>query len=646
MTSNSGAGDTPAVPPPPAADASWRTLAAVLLALAALIGDAPAAAGDPSAAAVAMAAGNVLAEPARATQAGAGAATVVASPPPAGAGRGQAETTVMALIRLLVAQGVLTPEKADQLIRQAEAEAAAGATQGAASGVGLGGAGLGGAVVGGGAAGAAAGAAAGGETVRVPYIPEPVRKQIREEVKQEVMIQAQAENWAAPNQYPDWVERFSFEGDIRLRYEHDGFANNNAPLVNFNAINTGPPFDTSPSNTQNPPLLNTDEDRNRFLLRGRLGTTAVVDDDVRATFRIASGNDSGPVSTNQTLGSAPTNGQGSNFSKYNLWLDRAFLRFTPLDNLIIDAGRAPNPFFATELIWDEDLNFDGLSARYSFKAADGIEPFFTLGGFPVYNTDFNFSTYDVDKESSHDRYMMGVQGGVGGKPSNNIQYKIGLAYYHFFNMNGELSSPCLLLVQSDQCDSDITRQQYQQKGNTYFALRDIIPNEANNFGAVNQWQYFGLASQFHELAVTGRLDLTHYDPIHVVLDGEFVANLGYDRDTIRRRNPVNNLDDDDDFDGGNLGFLSRVTVGHPIMEKLWDWNVSLAYRYLESDAVVDGLTDSDFNLGGTNAKGFVLAGNLGVAKNTWLRARWLSSDEVSGPPVGIDIFQLDLNARF
>jgi hypothetical protein len=74
--------------------------------------------------------------------------------------------------------------------------------------------------------------------------------------------------------------------------------------------------------------------------------------------------------------------------------------------------------------------------------------------------------------------------------------------------------------------------------------------------------------------------------------------------------------------------------------------VSLNYKYLEADAVVDAFTDSDFHLGGTNAKGWILGVDIGLAKNYWIAAKWLTSNEVSGPPLAIDVLQFDINARF
>jgi hypothetical protein len=82
------------------------------------------------------------------------------------------------------------------------------------------------------------------------------------------------------------------------------------------------------------------------------------------------------------------------------------------------------------------------------------------------------------------------------------------------------------------------------------------------------------------------------------------------------------------------------------MKQRWDWNVFLSYRYLQSDATLDAIADSDFHQGGTNAQGYILGGNLGIARNTWLNLKWLSAQAVSGPHYGTDTLFLDLNTRF
>jgi hypothetical protein len=92
--------------------------------------------------------------------------------------------------------------------------------------------------------------------------------------------------------------------------------------------------------------------------------------------------------------------------------------------------------------------------------------------------------------------------------------------------------------------------------------------------------------------------------------------------------------------------MIRGEFGHLKIEKRWDWNVMLAYKYLETDSTLDSINDSDFHLGGTNAKGYILTGSLGVAKKTFVSLRWFSSEVISGPKDSNNVFQLDLQSSF
>ncbi|MDR1283954.1 MAG: putative porin [Opitutaceae bacterium] len=72
----------------------------------------------------------------------------------------------------------------------------------------------------------------------------------------------------------------------------------------------------------------------------------------------------------------------------------------------------------------------------------------------------------------------------------------------------------------------------------------------------------------------------------------------------------------------------------------------IGYRKVESDAVIDAFTDSDFGLGGTNVKGYTLSASLALSKRVWSRILWMSSDSVAGPKFSADTLQIDLNAKF
>jgi Putative porin len=561
------------------------------------------------------------------------------------------------LVNLLVKQGVINEEQAQALIKQADDEAyvsrqaakdATAKADDAAK-----------------AATAAASAANPPGTRHVTYVPEIVKRQLREEIKQEVMDKALKENWASPGAYPEWAQRIHFYGDMRVRYQGNFFpaGNDQGNAVNFPAINGGSPYDVSTANSYFPPTLDATQNRNYLQIRGRLGMDADLSNGFTAGLRIATGNNSSPVSTNQTLGSVAS---GGDFSKYSLWLDRGFIKYQGWeDNLVLSAGRFDNPFWSpTDLVWYRELGFDGLAVQAKYRVTENITPFASAGAFPIYNTDLNAginlgdpTTGQPVKLASSDKWLFGGQVGFADRFGPQSSFRLAVAYYDFEGVQGQVSTPCSVDSTSDVCNTDLLRPAFAQYGNTYMPLRNIIPTVANNFGAIDQFQYFGLASAFRPVVGSGQVDFGDFHPIHVVLDGEFVWNSAFNRAAISAV-AVNNLagvsaatlatnpNAVGQYNGGSMGALGRITVGDREIKHLWDWNVHAGYKYLESDATIDAFVDSDFGLGGTNLKGYFFGANLGLSENVWATLRWMSATNIAGTPYAVDILQVDLNARF
>src|ERR1700728_4988615 len=113
--------------------------------------------------------------------------------------------TVINLLQALVDQGVITREKAAQMVKAAQEKAAANA---------------------------AAAAKADEGAVRVPYVPQIVKdeisKQVAEQVKpevvQSVVAEAKSEKWGVPAALPDWLEHVHPFGDVTFRGQADMFA--------------------------------------------------------------------------------------------------------------------------------------------------------------------------------------------------------------------------------------------------------------------------------------------------------------------------------------------------------------------------------------------------------------------------------------
>ena len=494
------------------------------------------------------------------------------------------------------------------------------------------------------------------DAMRVTYVPEVVKAQMRDQIKAEVLEQAREENWAAPNTIPGWVTRFRLMGDFRLRGEGDYYPSGNdntGAFPNFNAINTGAPFDVTGS--QFSPQYNVDQRRTRLRLRVRFGAEVDLGENFTAGFRIATGENNSPVTTNQSLGLA-NQGQGGDFSKYAIWLDRGFLKYElgaePGRDFSVIAGRFDNPFFTnSEIVWDDDVGFDGIAMQGRYEVLPGVTPFLVGGAFPVFNTDLNFSSNQPAKFKSTDKWLYGIQGGTDWKITKDLNLKVATAYYYFQDVEGKLSSPFTPLSASDQGDTDNTRPSFAQKGNTYMALRDIVPTVDNGYGTTNQYQYFGLATPFHEFSLTGRLDYTHFEPFVLSLYGDYVKNLAFDHGAIdaiavNNRGSVAGVGTRGSYVGGDTGWIVGLKVGHVALEKFGDWNLGFSYRHVESDATVDGFTDSDFGLGGTNLKGYVISGAIALSQRVSLGARWLSADSIAGPPLKNDVILIDLNGKF
>ena len=563
------------------------------------------------------------------------------------------------LIQKLVKRGILTQEEANEMIRQAEAEAEAVRAQSQTDMVAIAQA----AAVQVVATSAPAGSdlpPSSPDDIRVTHIPQPVKDQIKEEIKLELATNRTSREIANSLRLPKWVENGKAAFDLRVRYAGTFFPTGNdasGAFPNFNAINTGAPFDVT--GTQFAPQLNVDQNRNQYLLRARFGMDFAMSENFSSGFRVATGSNNSPVSTNQGMGVAnsATQGQGGNFSKYAIWLDRAFLRY---DFNVIEAikstawvGRFENPFFSTRLVWDDDLGFDGAALTTKANITENFALFGTGGAFVVYNTDFNFSSNQPAKFASYDKYMFGGQGGFEWKIGDDLKWKTAVALYSFYNIEGKLSDPYTPLTVNDASNTDNSRPSFAQKGNTYMAIRNITPDASNDYGAINQWQYYGLATKFNELALTSQIDYDGFEPVRVSLVGEYVQNLAFNQDDInaiavnnRSALDENGLTDIGAFDGSPYGWFVDLRVGTVALAKRWDWLLSVGYRWIGSDSVVDGFTDSDFGGGGTNMQGFTAAGFLSLSENVYLGLRWMGSESITGPQYDTNIFYLEVNSKF
>lgn len=537
----------------------------------------------------------------------------------------RSESTMIKLIRGLIDSGALKPEVGQALLEEAQREAAP-------------------------AAPASAIAAQPGD-VRVPYIPDTVRDGIRDEVKAQVMAQAKAERWAAPEQVPEWTQRLRVQGDVRVRNESRLYSERNSDIeVDWSRINAGSGYDINENTNLNlPPLRNTREDRNNsWRIRARIGVVADLGEHTRAGVRLATGSDDGPVSTTQTL--------GGGLAKKDAWLDQAWLSWSPVDWMEIVGGRFGNPYWSTDTLFSNDLNFDGIAFKYADEVGpDGLSLFATLGLTPLEYSSDGFPSTSQNKMQSENKWLNGLQLGAGWEFGNAQKLRAAVAYYDFRNVAGELSQPCALYAGADHCSTDWSRPAFMQKGNTLMLLRDIALDPLDPANTPLP-QYVGLASEFELLDVNLRWEAPAFAGYGVRLEANWLQNLAYDPAEMWKRangGIVTNLGaaagavaGPQDIRSGDTAYLAQATLGDLALKQSGDWNAWLGYKRIEADALPDGFNDSNFHLGGTNAKGYYLGASYMFDRNVWLSGRWMAAKEVTGAPLSIDVFQLEVNAGF
>lgn len=506
------------------------------------------------------------------------------------------ETTVN-LVNLLVQEGVLSKDKAGELLKQASQGAELARKTDANADLAK--------------KDANTDLPLDDKAVRVQYVPEIVKKELREDIRKEVMAKL---NYKAGERLglPDWIDRFVFEGDLRLRYQNDRFSDRNPLPIDYNIAN-------------NNELTNTTNDRDRTRLRALFGAKIKVNDWLNGGIRLATGGLNDPISPNQTQEAAS--------AKYTVGLDRAYLSAQVAPWLNVVGGRFANPWFSTDLVWDPDLAFDGIAATATPKFNDRWSGFLTMGAFPLDEIEGS------DTNKSKNKWMYGSQAGIKWTSPNQSSIKLGVALYEFDNVEG-ISNPANLN------SFDATAPVYRTKGNSAFDI-----NEQFNFGVATP--KFGLTSKFRELNFTGQVDLAAFDPVHIILTGDYVKNIGFDSEEIARRTGlISALVPKKQVDAYQL----KLTVGMPTTYKAGDWQAFAGYKRLEADSVLDAYTDSDFFLGGTNAKGWLVGASYGIDKNAWVTARWYSAKEINPrgadifgtalSPLSIDVLMIDLNTRF
>ena len=218
----------------------------------------------------------------------------------------------------------------------------------------------------------------------------------------------------------DWASRVNISGDIRVRYEDK---QSDAKGVH----------------------------ENRQRIRARLALAAKINDEVDAGFRIVTGG--ATTSTNQDL--------EDNFVGKDIFFDRAFIdwhpNFAPGAHLI--AGKMKQPWYdlGHGLIWDTDVNPEGLALTYEKKFGDAKIK--ATSGYFIVNDGKNL----VVSSSANDGFSQDMKmfhGGISGemKFTDSVKGSVGFNTYIYDdaigNTHGNLNTDAELYELAGALDID------------------------------------------------------------------------------------------------------------------------------------------------------------------------------------------------
>ncbi|MCJ7728768.1 MAG: putative porin [Sedimentisphaerales bacterium] len=265
-------------------------------------------------------------------------------------------------------------------------------------------------------------------------------------------------------------------------------------------------------------------------------------------FRLATGA-ADPVSTNQTL--------GDSFDKKPVWIDQAYFDWHPgtIKGFDFVGGKMPIPFYRVgnnQLIWDDDLNPEGLAARYELPLSDTLKAYINGGGFWVGHP---------DTASAADTSLWGIQGYLKNTFEDKSYLLGGMSYYNYGNIEDQ---------------NDLAK--VWKGSSSFFGNTSTSGDYKYDFDIVEGFAEYGF-----KLA-----------DFPVVVFGSYAYNTAAPSSI------------------GN-GWLIGTTFNKT--KDPGSWQIGYDYRDLDSDAVVGQFNDSDFVGGGTNGKGHRFSFTYQLAKN-------------------------------
>jgi hypothetical protein len=444
-----------------------------------------------------------------------------------------------------------------------------------------------------------------------------ITDQEAEEVRAE-LVKESASTAAGKWKLSTPITELELYGDVRLRYEYRG--------------GRTPGGDE----TANP---NDWYERKRNRYRFRLGLRGTLADDW--FFGMQMETNSNPRSANITFGA--DSGVNGPFSKDDdsVRVGRAYLGYKGFPDFTFTGGKMANPFVNTLLIWDDDINPEGLAEQWKHT--------FT----------FNIGGGGGEAVQSYSKEGKGVVAAQAAEPFKlKLDLFANFAQFVYDDTNPE--NP-IGPQPTNVPTSDAYMLGWQVGGRLTF------PNKVYVQLAPTVYNYTGTGQHFHTHFV-GDTTSDNQTGINSLLVFDVPAELGWQIGELPMRifgDFATNFEGDDRADaaghpnkgGDRYAYLVGLGIGQ--LKQKHDWEIRAWWQHRDQYSVDPNLVDSDLfdsrvNLEGVAVKaGYMLADAISF-NLTWAYA-WRIDDDLGTGGVGdipinpmdqYQIFQADLNVKF
>nr|MBA3242833.1 putative porin [Acidobacteriota bacterium] len=374
----------------------------------------------------------------------------------------------------------------------------------------------------------------------------------------------------------------TFSGDLRFRYEFLAGQLNASP------------------NAADPAILGNElNPRNRLRVRARLALRGRIGEEFEWGLRFATGSLADAVSGNQTLTDF--------YNRKPFSLDQAFLAYRPkaVPGLQLQAGKFEAPWMRTELIFDGDLQHEGVAESYSRdfkgKALRNLSfvawqlPFLERNSALVRNANGTANAVET-RRAGRDLVLLGAQLRARFQPERDTVMTLAVADFHFSGtqfitpvqfLGGQLQLPVTVTIPATATTpaQTVTAQVAIPRdllvaGNANLGLSTATTNAVGRDGR--------LASGFNLVNVIGRLDLTRSKRFPVALIFDFVTNTqARDVSVAGPGGTTVFLHNDED-----RGYWAEVQVGKT--RERGDVLFGYSFMRIEKDAVLSPFNFDEF----------------------------------------------------